>query len=438
MGREANKNAWLGLFKTPWGISIIIFILVFALFVFYARSFNSKQTPTGDEPHYLLVSISLIQDGDIDLANNYKNQDYRVYFPDEIDTHISTRSARGGSFPVGGVGLPILLIPFYLIKGRMGTIIFSNLIGALLASNLFLLFWERTKNKTLAIALALIGIFTIPLSIYSFQVYPEILAALIIVYAFRRLPGSFWPILPLAFLPWVHSKYYLVVLVFMVFLFLRKKYYYLIPLIISLVGLSIYSKYFYGSFLPNNEPLSHLGLSSGILGIFVDRQFGLLAWAPYFLFFFLAVIGWWKRDVLSQDKKWVWLAIILAVILPVAFFKYWQAGWSPPPRYLVPLIPLLMLPIAYLLNKLKDFSTVLFFGILSGVSLFLSWSGLSSPNLLYGVQSLTNNLFAKMGAINILPSFTRASLKDWFLFFVFVAFSFGLFLYYNRRLAKEN
>lgn len=445
--KKIHKNNWLDWFKTPVGISIIIFISIFSLFAFYAKSFNTKQHPTGDEPHYLMVTQSLIKDRDIDLLNNYKNLDYLAYFPALIDNpHIAFNSARGGSYPVGGIGISILLIPFFLIKGRLGTIICANLIGALLSANLFLLFWERTKNKVLSILLALIGILTIPLSIYSFQIFPELLAALIIIYAFRKLPDSFWPILPLAFLPWIHFKYFLVVLVFGIFLIIYKKYYYLIPLILSTFGLFFYYKYFYSGLLPflalpggaNPENVWTLtNVIFGTFGLFVDRQFGLLAWSPLYLFFFFAVASWWKTDALLKQKKWLWLAVILVLFLPSALFRYWQGGWSPSPRYLVPLIPLFLLPIAYLLNKIRDFVTVLFFGILSGVSLFISWWGLSSPSLLYGTSSLTNNFIAKIEATNILPSFMRVELKDWLLFFLLVIFTLLVALYYNRRLIKE-
>ncbi|MCX6811895.1 MAG: hypothetical protein NT039_04350, partial [Candidatus Berkelbacteria bacterium] len=286
--KKAYKNGCLSWFKTPKGISIIIFIFVFVLFVLYAKSYNAKQTPTGDEPHYIIAAQSLIKDHDIDLANNYKNRDYWDYFPGEIDPHIALESVHGETNPMHGVGISILLIPFYLIKERLGTIIFANLIGALLAVNIFLLLWERTKNKILSASLALIGIFSIPLSIYSFQIFPELLGALIIIYAFRRLPDSFWPILPLAFLPWIHYKYSPIVLIFIVILIMKKRYYYLIPLILSLVGLLFFNKYFYGSFKPY-VPFGSGVLTPGFLGIFIDRENGLLAWSPFFIFFFFAV-----------------------------------------------------------------------------------------------------------------------------------------------------
>lgn len=432
-----SKNSWFEWFKRPQGLSVLIFIIVFLLFILYDKSYNLKQHPTGDEPHYLIVTQSLIKDHDLDLTNNYQNRDYLLYFPAEIDPHVAPNSTHGKLYPVGGVGIPILLIPFFLIKSRVGTLIFANLIGALLAANLYLLFWERTKNKVVSFSLALIGILTIPLSIYSFQIYPEPLAALIVVYALRKLPDSLWSVLFLAFLPWIHAKYCPLVIVFLIFLLIKKRYYYLIPLVLSLIGLSLYYKYYYGTFMPLNAGSGSWLISNGLLGIFVDRQFGLLAWSPFFLFFFFCHCELVEKRYVCQGQKMALAWYNFGYSFANCLFRYWQAGWSPPPRYLVPLIPLFLLPIAYLLNKLQDFFTVLFFGILSGVSLFLSWSGLSSPNSLYSVQSLTNNLFSKMGATNILPSFARASSKDWFLFFLLLIFIICVATYYNYRLAKK-
>src|SRR5919201_4441008 len=40
-----------------------------------------RATPTGDEPHYLIMTQSLLRDGDFDLRNNYEQKDYLEYYP---------------------------------------------------------------------------------------------------------------------------------------------------------------------------------------------------------------------------------------------------------------------------------------------------------------------------------------------------------------------
>lgn len=54
--------------------SFIIALIVLIVYFYY--SFASHRTPTGDEPHYVLATISLIKDHDLNLLNNYIDQDY--------------------------------------------------------------------------------------------------------------------------------------------------------------------------------------------------------------------------------------------------------------------------------------------------------------------------------------------------------------------------
>ena len=48
---------------------------------------------TGDEPHYLLAAHSLVYDHDLDLANNYADQDYASFYPSALlDPHVKIQS----------------------------------------------------------------------------------------------------------------------------------------------------------------------------------------------------------------------------------------------------------------------------------------------------------------------------------------------------------
>ena len=43
--------------------------------------------PGGDEPHYLVITQSLLRDGDIRVENNYGENQYREYFPASLRPH---------------------------------------------------------------------------------------------------------------------------------------------------------------------------------------------------------------------------------------------------------------------------------------------------------------------------------------------------------------
>ena len=70
-------------------------------------------TFAGDEPHYLLITHSLLKDGDFDLKNNYAGQDYKGYMdaPGGITPH--TAPGTQGRLSFHSPGISLLLFPFY-------------------------------------------------------------------------------------------------------------------------------------------------------------------------------------------------------------------------------------------------------------------------------------------------------------------------------------
>ncbi|MEE8378079.1 MAG: hypothetical protein V3R45_06870, partial [Candidatus Aminicenantaceae bacterium] len=118
----------------------VLFIL--ALVVFNFGSVLMKKggiSYSGDEPHYLLITHSLLQDGDFNLSNNYSNQDYFAYMPGtlKLDAHLAPGTY---GYSMHSPGVSILLFPFYALgllvsKGavfyfvRFGMSIFGALLG---------------------------------------------------------------------------------------------------------------------------------------------------------------------------------------------------------------------------------------------------------------------------------------------------------------------
>ena len=47
--------------------------------------------PSGDEPHYLVITQSLLRDGDLKIQNNHQRGDYREYYPADLEPHYLTR-----------------------------------------------------------------------------------------------------------------------------------------------------------------------------------------------------------------------------------------------------------------------------------------------------------------------------------------------------------
>jgi hypothetical protein len=63
---------------------------------------HNHQPYSGDEPHYLVMTNSLIQDGDFDVKNDYLAGRFRRYHP----TGSTLTSTRRSSQPTDRTGIP--------------------------------------------------------------------------------------------------------------------------------------------------------------------------------------------------------------------------------------------------------------------------------------------------------------------------------------------
>ncbi len=106
----------------PPGVAPLMILAIFLTVV------SLQATPTGDEPHYLLMTQSLLRDGDFDLRNNYEHMDYLEYYPRVIpDAHVTL--VGNYWYPVHGIGLPILSAPWFALGGRAGVVVMLTLIS---------------------------------------------------------------------------------------------------------------------------------------------------------------------------------------------------------------------------------------------------------------------------------------------------------------------
>jgi hypothetical protein len=215
-----------------WTVMVFaVTLLVYLTFVPRILRFSSP--PTGDQAFYLMVTISIVQDLDLDLANNYAQRDEDKFYklaphPDDfvgisapypLPPHNAYTPARppGEWYNFHWPGLSLALVPAWVIGGWFGlwwpaTVVFMCIVGALVAANVFLLAYEMTGKTWIALAVWVPLAFSSPLMTYTYLIFTELPTGLLLIYSFRRLAHG-WksngPLrlvlvgLSIGFIPWV-------------------------------------------------------------------------------------------------------------------------------------------------------------------------------------------------------------------------------------------
>jgi len=355
------------------------FVPVTFFLVAWTLTTHGKYSVTGDEPHYLIVSQSLLSDGDLDLRNNHAEHQEVAFGAARLEPGPHAQVARGGRLmPVHDIGVPVLLLPVYaaavtvadwpseglLRRFRMSPGLFAySIVSVFLIAVAALAAAVTTaalRDQGLSNGLASVVVLTLwlapPVLSNSFVVFPEVFALLITACALwisaRAGPLSARAFvlgaLALGTLPWLHRKYapYALVLFLVVVWKQRAGLRRLSPrvwclggAVLTLPGVALAAWTWYhwhslgGPLAQDGPPFSLTALKAGRLGLLVDREHGLLPWAPTYL---LLPLGCW----LTWRHSLLWLLPVAAVFCPSAAHHQWWGGFSPAGRFLAPVVPL--------------------------------------------------------------------------------------------------
>lgn len=429
--------------------------MALAVLALFLGIVSRRTTPTGDEPHYLIMMQSLLQDGDFDVRNNYENRDYLAYYPEVIpDPHIIVTGERW--YPVHAVGLPIIAAPVYAVGGRTGVVVLLTLLAVAGLRVLWsVLQLAGCGPRAGAVATVVAGL-TLPLSSMAGQVFPEVLAFLLVGIALRAIiprAPSRWDVLGLAVsvgvLPWLHPKYALLsgaLLLSMALIQPRRAT--LAPLlgaasvlVVSVAGQAILSYRWYGAPLPGAPILVTHGVSPGdwlpailghffvspwvgLLGILFDQQSGVFFASPVYLLAIPGVILLWRR---APRLAAACVLVFASVYLPAGSFGVWYGGYSSPARLLTPTVPVLALGVASIL-ELGDRKSWKVFTVLAIASFFHAYLMIALPGFTrYGDPATDHNFFIgrlerilRLELTPLFPSFRHVEPITWLTTSVYV------------------
>ena len=308
--RVAGLTAWPAV-----GRALALWLVIFAAF---AATAGLPASPGRDlsvrEAQTLLVTESIVSDRDLDLGDEYGSRAWRDFFPGDLAPRAGPRNGR--LFDPVGIAFPLLIAPAYALGGRIAVELFLAAIAAV-AYVLAAALARRIVPEPWATGAALVAALSPPALVASTTIAPDAVAGTVIAGAallalrVRERPLlllAFWCAVLVAALPWLGAKFVApaAVVALAAARWLRRRQRGLAGLVaLEVVIFSVvlyvtvndrlYGGPFPGALLPDPGPTGasgigeHLARTPRLLGLWIDRDAGLLVWAPFAALSFVAV-----------------------------------------------------------------------------------------------------------------------------------------------------
>ena len=145
-----------------------------ALVIFsIAAWLTSPSRPGGDEPHYLVITQSLLYDHDLRIENNHARGDYHAYFAGDLAPDSIRRGRDGEIYSIHAPGLPALVLPAFAIGGYHGVVFFLMLAASAACALAWWLAWRTSGSVTAAWFGWACVTLAAPFLLETFTVYPD-------------------------------------------------------------------------------------------------------------------------------------------------------------------------------------------------------------------------------------------------------------------------
>jgi hypothetical protein len=331
----------------------------------------------GDEPHHLMTAISIVEDHTPDLLDEYRSHAYSSFYPYELRPR-GVLTAGNLDEPLG-VGFPLLIAPAWAVGETTAVELFLAAIAALAVALAYLLALRAVPDPwalgaTIAVAASP------PMLAYSTAVEPDLAAgaalagAALLALRMDEHPSrraSFVCFLMLSTLPWLGLRFAPAGLVVGAIALrgLRnagRRWVTLVSLEVPAVSVAFFlsvNDHLYGGPSPHSAglgddagsgasfPGGYVERAYRLVALFVDREAGLLRWAPVLA---LAFVGAWlllrERQgrlaraipALRREERAVTICALAvgAQLLVAAFLAPTMFGFWFPGRHLVAVLPL--------------------------------------------------------------------------------------------------
>ena len=340
-----------------------------------ARATYNAQV-TADEPQYLLTAISLGEDYDLDISDEIEDGKFRDFHEVNLNPQTIALNDSGQKISPHDPLLPILLAAPMKLGGWEFAKGFLAIVAGLTAAATLWLAVRRFGVGVSSATWVITALFCAsPLTSYGTQVYPAMPAALCVVLGVAGVtPGASnrWSWVSVAMmicLPWLGVKYVPLALVLAIFLVWNHKddpgvilKLQLFSLLFSGAMYLIIHQRIYGSWtvyatgdhfvdsewaVVGNSP-NYAGRTRRLLGLIVDRRFGIAAWTPVYLLVPLVV----ARTIRRRDQNWHIAITLCAVGWAVAtWIALTMHGWWWSGRQIVPILPVMAILFAMAVDQ---------------------------------------------------------------------------------------
>lgn len=373
------------------------FEVFFFLFLFLCFAYFLRTPKLDNENSRFDLVYSIVNDGTFSIDRYHNNTVDKSFY----EGHFYSDKAPGTSF----LGVPVYWIirqlqrsvgsnlseraTRYLVRGLSVSLI-SALAGMLFFKSLSGFF----SNKELALLLTLVYLFGTGAFSYSTLFYGHQLGAAFIIASFylllcrSELRGR--DLLKAGFLAGygLISEYPTIIYAIGIFVYLRKwknKGLFLLGLLLPVGILLIYNQSNFGHPLS----LSYLhayseGFRAQYQGLTLGLEFpklrnlylfllssnrGLLSLSPFLLLVFPGFISFFRAGKYRREF-WLSFLVSLIYILAISGHRTWEVagGWAFGPRNITPILPFLILPVGFFLERTNLFGKVIFLS-LSAISL---------------------------------------------------------------------